>query len=411
MKLPVNYDIALTHILTRKKQTLIAAMGVTIGIALYIFSNSLVAGFGTYSRNQMFKTFPNIKIYKEDQFSKPLFITQDSNAMVVITNPKIGTDNKNIINPYGLIETLQKQSFIISTAPQVNVDLFYSNGKSQVKGLGSGIDVVQADKMFDIQSTMLAGNLQVLTSDLNGIIIGQGVAQKLNVGLDDNITVTSSRGVIKVMKVKGIFSVGNKITDESKSYINIKTAQQLIKEGPNYVTDIYANVSNPDSSLQYAARLQELTEYKVEDWKITNADQLAQDNLLGTMTPLISYSIMLVAAFGIYNILNMIITSKMSDIAILKANGFKGKDIVKIFVSEAFIMGVVGIILGLSIGAILIEVLSRVYIGEPIGYFPVYYDAKVFITGGIFGLATSLGAGYFPARKAAKVDPVKIFRK
>jgi len=411
MKLKVNYEIALTHILTRKKQTIVAAMGVTIGIALFIFSNSIVAGFSSYSRSNMFKTIPHIRIYKEDQISKALDTHKDPNAVVLISNPKIATTNKNIINPYGLISELKTKSFVVNATPQVNVDLFYNSGKSQLKGLGSGIQVAEADAMFNIQSTMLAGHLENLASDLNGIIIGKGVAEKMNVRIDDNLTVISSFGVIKVMKVIGIFATENKTTDESKSYINIATAQQLIKESPNAVTDIYLSVREPDSAVHFAAELQQFTINKVEDWKTANADQLAQDNMLGTMTPMIAFSIMLVAAFGIYNIINMTITQKMNDIAILKASGFKGKDIVTIFVTEAFFMGAIGTILGLLLGAALVQVLSGVYVGPPVGYFPVKPDASIFISATLFGLIVSIGAGYLPARKASKIDPVEIFRK
>jgi len=411
MKLKVNYEIALTHILTRKKQTLVAAMGVTIGIALFIFSNSIVAGFSSYSKSNMFKTIPHIRIYKEDQISKALVLHKDSNKLVLIGNSKITTTNKSIVNPYGLINELNTKSFVINAAPQVNVDLFYNSGKSQLKGLGSGINVVEADAMFNIQSTMLAGHLENLSSDLNGIIIGKGVAEKMNVRVDDNLTVISSFGVIKVMKVIGIFATENRTTDESKSYINIATAQQLIKESPNSVTDIYLGLREPDSAAYFATELQELTEYKVEDWKTANADQLAQDNMLGTMTPMIAFSIMLVAAFGIYNIINMTITQKMNDIAILKANGFKGKDIVKIFVTEAFIMGAIGTFLGLLLGAVLVQILKGVYVGPPVGYFPIKFDASIFLSATVFGLIVSIGAGYLPARKASKIDPVEIFRK
>ena len=407
----VNYDIALTHILSRKKQTLVASMGVLVGIALYIFSNSLVAGFGDYSKQQMFKSAPHIRIYKKNKISKPLFQPSAKNEVVVIKNPKITTTSKRLINPFSLLGKLKAQAFVSFVAPQVNVDVFYNNGESQIKGVSNGVKILDADAMFDIQSTLLAGNLQSLNTDLNAIIIGSGIAEKLNLGLDDNITLRSAQGIKKVMRVKGIFNIGNKSVDESKSYIHIAAAQQLVKENSNYVTDIYASLIDADLSKQYAKSLTKLTTYEVEDWKSANAEQLAQDNMLGTMTPLISFSIMLVAAFGIYNILNMTITQKMNDIAILKACGFKGRDLVTIFVTEAFIMGIIGTIIGLGVGAILIKVLQGVYVGPPIGYFPVFYDWKVFVIGTIFGLSVSLGAGYFPARKAAKVDPVEIFRK
>lgn len=409
MKLSVNYEIALTHILTRKKQTLVAAMGVTIGIALYIFSNSIVSGFGVYSKNNMFKSAPHLRIYNKDKICLPLL--HSTNSVVVIQNPKISSSSNNIVNPFNLLKDIKAMPYISFAAPQVNVDIFCISGKSQLKGVANGVNILEADAMFNIQSTMLAGNLQTLTSDLNAIIIGNGVAEKLNVGLNDNLNITSSLGVQKVMRIAGIFSTGNKAVDETKAYIPIATAQQLMQRSSDFVTDIYASTINPDLAEKYAANLQEVTAYDVEDWKTSNANQLAQDNMLGTMTPLISFSIMLVAAFGIYNILNMTITQKLNDIAILKATGFRGKDIITIFVVEAFIMGFIGTILGLTIGFILVSIMQTVYIGPPIGYFPIFHDAGVYTTGAVFGLLVALGAGYFPARKASGVDPIEIFRK
>jgi lipoprotein-releasing system permease protein len=407
----VNLDIALTHLLTRKRQTLIAAMGVTIGIALYIFSTSLISGFSAYSRAQTFKTVPHIRMYKEDQVSKPLFTARDTSDMVVVINPKLTATTKNIINPYAITVQLQAKPFVVSAAPQVNVDLFYTSGRSQLKGVATGVNIIEADAMFDIRSTMVGGSLQDLESDLNGIIVGSGVADKMNVGLGDNLSVTSSWGVFKVLRVVGIFSIGNKNTDQSKSYINVATAQQLMREGPNFVTDIYVSVADPDSSLIYARQLQQSFTYKVEDWQTSNADTLATDKLTALMNNIVSIAIMMVAAFGIYNILNMTITQKLNDIAILKAAGFKGKHIIRIFLTEAFIMGIIGTVGGLTLGLLLNSLLSRVYIGPPVGYFPVIYSLKVFGIGAGFGMLMSLGAGYFPARKAARVDPVEIFRK
>lgn len=409
MKMSVNYEIALTHIFTRKKQTLVAAMGVTIGIALYIFSNSIVSGFGVYSKKNMFKSAPHLRIYNKDKISQPLL--HSDNSVVVIQNPKITSLSNNIVNPFNLLKEIKAMPYISFAAPQVNVDIFYISGKSQLKGVANGVNILEADAIFNIQSTMLAGNLQTLTSDLNAIIIGNGIAEKLNVGLNDNLNISSALGVQKVMRIAGIFNTGNKAIDETKAYIPIATAQQLVQRSSDFVTDIYASTINPDLAEKYAAGLQEITAYDVEDWKTANADQLAQDNMLGTMTPLISFSIMLVAAFGIYNILNMTITQKLNDIAILKANGFRGKDIITIFVVEAFIMGFIGTILGLTIGFILVSIMQTVYIGPPIGYFPIFHDAGVYITGAVFGLLVALGAGYFPARKASGVDPIEIFRK
>jgi len=407
----VNFDIALTHIITRKRQTSVAVIGVMIGIAVYLFMNTLTAGFTTYSRSEIFKNSAHIKIYCEDKMSEPILMDSTENDINVIVNPQILSESKKIINPKGLINEINQQGFIKNAIAQVNVTVFYNNGKSQLSGSANGVNILEADSMFNINSYMIAGNLYDLQGSLNSIVIGKGIAEKLNVGLDDNISVSSSYGVDKLLKIKGIFSTGNIMTDQSKSYINISTAQQFVKEGNSYVTTLYANTDNYDKAIEYASELQKLTDYKVEPWQVTNADVLSGEKVRNTLMGSISFTILIVAAFGIYNILNMTIMQKLNDIAILKATGFSGKDVVQIFVTESVIMGFIGSVAGLILGSILIFILSHIYMGPPTGYFPVYFKLSLFLQSFFLGLLVTFIAGYIPARKAAKTDPIEIFRK
>lgn len=411
MSLNVNFQIAFTHIRTRKKQTLVAAMGVTIGIALFIFSNSIVVGVSQYSKSSLFKSVPHIRVYNEDRISRPLANEPRQARLPVITNPQFINASRYILNPDQLTDHIQALGFARHIAPNVDVDLFYKSGSTQLKGVASGILTDVSDAMFDIKSTLLAGNLEQLKTDPNSIIIGSGIADKLNVRINDYVNVLSSEGIVKNLRIVGIFSTNLKAVDESKSYINLNTAQQLLKQNKSKITDLYVKINNPDSAQYYTAAIQATTPYKVEDWQTANAEQIAQNKMMSTMTPLISFSILLVAAFGIYNIINMTVSQKMNEIAILKANGFKALDVVSIFVTESFIMGFIGTALGLSIGALLVWGMSQVYVGPPIGYFPVTFDGSLFIKGALFGLLVSMGAGYIPARKAGNVDPVSIFRK
>jgi lipoprotein-releasing system permease protein len=411
MKRSVNIEIALTHIFTRKKQTLVAALGVTLGVGVYLFMNSLSSGFSKFSRDEIFKNSAHIKIYKDDEFSRPLIEDNTGNSIVAIVNPQITTLSKKLINPEELLQKVKMQPFVTTAIAQVNFDAFYNRGKAQVRGNGNGVNIMEYAAMFKTAKYMVAGSLNALQGNLNGIIIGSGIAEKLNLGIGDNITVTSSYNVVKVMKIVGIYTSGSSLTDNAKSYVNISTAQQFIKEGPSYVSNIFANIPNADKSEDYAKQLQQITSYKVEDWKTTNADVLAGDKTRGTLMGAISVSILIVAAFGIYNILSSTIAQKINDIAILKATGFSGKDVIKIFLLEAIVMGLIGTIIGLVVGSVLISMMSKIYMGGPVGYFPIRFESALFIRSFVLGLFITICAGYFPARKAAKVDPVEIFRK
>ena len=410
MKISVNSEIAFTHILSRKRQTLVASLGVTIGITVFVFLNSLLLGFNRFFDSTIFKSMPHVRIYKEDEISKPLDKDKTYKTSVVV-NPKILNQAKRLINPQDLVNRFKQQKDVVAAAQWVTVNLFYTNGKSQLPGISSGANIMEANVMFDIQSTMVEGDIKNLQSVTNGIIIGVGISEKLNLHLNENISVISSLGATKVMRVVGVFKTSNSITDKSKSYMNLSAAQQLMREGPSYVTDIYVNVKDPSNVENYRDDFEKLSGYQVEDWKEANETLVAASKMRSTMMRVISTAILLVAAFGIYNILNMTIMQKLNDIAILKATGFSGSDVIKIFVSEAFIMGFIGTCFGLLLASVLVNLLGTFYIGGDIGYFPIRFEPIVFAIGTFVGLFVTIVAGFIPARNAAKVDPIEIFRK
>jgi len=406
----INSEISITYIVTKKKLTLVAALGVTIGIAIYIFMNSLMAGFDRKSNETVFKNSPHIRVYKDDETSLPLLHT-DSNKLAVIINPKVVPESDKIVNPDQIVNMLRQQKDVTIVTPQVAVSVFYNNGRSQITGNASGVRIDEADKMFDIRSLMVEGKMEDLKTTPNGILLGVGVADKMSVKPGDNISITSSKNVTKVMKVVGLFQTNNSNIDKTKSYINIAAAQQLLIEGPSYVSDINIDVINFDKAPDYSQKFSSLTGYKAEDWKAANETLVAASTMRRVIITAVSLSILLVAGFGIYNILNMTISQKINEIAILKAMGFRGKDVVRIFVQQGLIIGFMGVLIGLMVASLLVYRMSKFYVGGDIGYFPIRFEPLIYLRGAAFGMIITLLAGYIPAKKAADVDPVSIFRK
>ena len=410
IKLNVDLEIAFTHILTKKKQTLIVSFAAAIGIAAFIFLNSLVLGFNRDSDEALFKSTPHIRIYVEDKISEPLLNDMANNNIAVISNPKIVNENKKLLNPNKILSEIKQIEDVTTATTWLNINVFYNNGSAQVNGSSSGVNINEANDMFDIQSSMVEGNLRNLISTPNGIILGVGIAENLSIKINDNISVVSPTGIVKVMKVVGLFKTSNSVVDKSKSYMNLSIAQQLMAEGPDYITDIYVNVKDPDKAASYLPMIIERTRYNAEDWKAANKSAEASKKTRGIMMGSISIIILIVAAFTIYNIVNMTVKQKLHDIAILKAQGFAGKSVVKIFISEAMIIGILATIMGLFIGVALVKALSKVYIGGDRGYFPIEFEPKIMIMGILISLLVTFIAGFIPARGAAKIDPVAIFR-
>lgn len=405
----INSVIAKTYIVSNKKLTAVAVLGVVLGMSIYIFMNSMMVGFDKSSNASIFKTTSHIRVYKDDEISKPL--SHEQHTTPIIINPKVVPVNNTIINPNLVIETIIKQKEVTVVTPQVNSNVFYNNGKSQISGIAVGIKPDEANLMYNIKSFMVEGNFELLKSNPNGIVIGSGIAAKMNLAVNDNLSLTSSKGVNRTFKVIGIFKTNNSNTDKTKSYINISASQQLLKEGTSYITDINVNITDPEDAEAVAQKIEALCGYKAEGWKQANETLMAANKMRKMIITFVSLTILLVAGFGIYNILNMTVSQKINDIAILKAMGFKGKDVIRIFVTQAVSIGVMGVIGGVILATVLITLLKRVYVGGDIGYFPIDYETKKFVQGIVIGLIITFFAGYIPAKKAANVDPVDILRK
>lgn len=401
--------IAKTYIFSNKKLTAVAVLGVLLGMSVYIFMNSLLVGFDKSSNASIFRNTSHIRVYKDDEISKPL--KTNIREIPIIINPKVVPANNTILNPTKVLEVILKHKDVIAATPQVNANVFYNKGKLQMPGYIVGIKPDEANMMYNITSFMVEGDFNILKSNPNAIVIGSGVSQKMNITLGDYVNITSSKGVNRSFKVIGIFKTNNSMTDKSKSYINLAASQQLLMEGTTYITDINVNVIDPEHAGEVAEKLTKLTGYKAEGWKEANETLMATNKMRKMIITFVSLTILLVAGFGIYNILNMTVSQKINDIAILKAIGFKGKDVIYVFVKQAIFIGIVGVIGGVMMATILITILKKVYLGGDIGYFPIDYEPLKFMQGIIIGLVITFFAGYIPAKKAASVDPVAIFRK
>jgi lipoprotein-releasing system permease protein len=405
----INTRIAKKYIISNKRLTSVAVLGVLLGMSIYIFMNSMLVGFDKTSNISIFKSTSHIRVFKDDEISRPLLDSNQSQPLIL--NPKVVPKKNTIINPNLVIETIQKMETVEVVTPQVTTSVFYTNGKSQIAGIATGTKPDEANKMYNIQSFMVVGNFDQLKNNPNGIIIGSGIAEKMNLNIGDNMNLTSSKAVNRTFQVIGIFKTNNSITDKTKSYIHISAAQQLLRESNSYITDINVNISDPEKASEMAKKIAMLTGYNAEGWKEANETMMAANKMRKIVITFVSLTILLVAGFGIYNILNMTVSQKINDIAILKAIGFKGKDVIRIFVTQAVTIGILGVIGGMLMATILITFLKTVYIGGDIGYFPIDYEPAKFIQGVLIGLFITFWAGYIPARKAAKVDPVDILRK
>ena len=413
MKISVNTEIALTYLSSRKKQTIVASMGVMFGISMFIFMQSLMKGTNDYFEKSSFSTTSHIRLYSENKVADAHMLTTylKDNSVKMLTNPKQLIQSQGLTNPYGIIQSIRKNPQVVAVTPQVTATVIYTSGSVNINGTVAGVSIDEEDKMFDVQCNMKEGDLHDRNKVNNGLRRGKGIADKLSLHVGDNITVRAGTGSPMIMRVVGIYATTIKQIDETKSYANIVQAQNLLGKDRSYVTDIKINLADYNNAPKVAKELETITGYKAEDWVQSNEQLKAAFKIRAIILNSVIGVILLVAGFGIYNILNMTIYEKIKEIAILKATGFSGPSVISIFLQQAIYIGLIGGIVGIVFGFTITYMVSRIYIGAgTLKYLPMSFYIPHYIEAVCFGILTTIAAGFFPARKASKVDPVTIIR-
>lgn len=414
----VLFTIAKTHLWARKKQSAIAALGVTFGIGTFIILVSFMTGLNGLLDGLILNRTPHIRIYNEIKPSKQQPIDLDQkykSSMKVVHSIKPKNSQASVLNNQGIMNALREDKRVKGVTPQVSTRIFYQSGSILLNGNLIGIDVLEETRLYNFQQYIVNGLPKDLVSTDNGVILGIGVAEKLSLKVGDYVQMVTQNGSTIRLKIVGFFQSGLADIDKLQSYTNIKTAQKAAGEASNYITDISVKLFDIELAKPMTDEIvHNHPEINAVDIKTANAQFETGTSVRNIITYAVSITLLIVAGFGIYNILNMMIYEKMADIAILKATGFSGFDVKKIFIFEALLIGIVGGILGLIMGLAVSYLISispfETQAIPTIKTFPVNFNPLYYLIGSVFAIVTTFFAGYLPARKASKIDPVEIIR-
>jgi len=413
----VNFHIARRHLLSKKKQTVIAVLGVTFGISMFITMSGVMDGTNQVLEETQFKTTPHIRLYNESKAVRPpvlASIYDSSHTLLAVAHQRPRMEQEKIRQSGAIIASLRQMPEVKGITAHVSSPVLFNYGPTKISGTLSGVNIADEDALFNIRRKMKSGNMDDLLRTANGVIMGKGLAEKMNLHTGDRISAISPNGIPISLKVVGIFSLGMGNIDNTKSYANFNAVQQLLQQNASFITEIIVQLHDPAIAPLLARQMQKQYSCVAEDWETANQTLLSGNKIRGMMKYIISFTLLTVAGFGIYNIMNMTILNKMKDIAIMKATGFSGRDVKRIFLYQSLAVGITGASLGLLAGWLFCYWISKMPFsgGEymDIDHFPVAFEGTAYIAGLVFGVITTFLAAYFPSKRAAKIDPVEILR-
>jgi lipoprotein-releasing system permease protein len=406
-------EIALTHLLHRKRQTIISILGVSLGVGFFIGMAAMMQGFQHYFVTKIIDVWPHITI--KDEFRIPPIQPVQrlyQNGAIALHGLKPQEEVRGIRDGETIVDALNKKDGLYA-APTLRAQAFLRYGSKDVSTTVVGIDPDKERWVSQLEKDLIRGDLNALYSVSNGIIMGEGVADKLGAEMNNIISVISPAGIILRMKVVGIFRTGITAIDNFDTYTLLKKAQ-ILQNRPNVINQIRIRLENVDTAGKIAGQIEAQYRYRTESWKET------YQNVLGIFVIQngIMYStvgaILIVAGFGIFNIISTIIHEKARDIAILKSIGFAEEDIRLTFLLEGLIVGLIGTLLGWGLGHLIVIGLGSIEFDiegfvKTEGFILYETYLQYGVAGGLALLASSLAA-FLPARKAAQLNPVDIIR-
>ncbi len=417
-RLRLILSISKIHLLSKRKQTIVAALGVTFGISMFIIMMSFMTGLNILLDGLVLNRTPHIQIYNkiEPSEKQPVSVYTNSlnNNVNFINSIKPKPRLERIYNSQNILFELHNNEQVLGATPQATCKVFYLAGTNNINGIINGINAMEEVRLFNFKDYIVQGDVYSIVRKKNSILLGAGIAKKLSLSVGDKLQIMGANGTYYSLTIGGIFQSGMAEVDDIQSYVNLNMAQQILGVGRNHISRIHVKLHDMGKAEYLSKTIEKLYNVKALDIKTANAQFDTGSSIRTLISYVVSITLLIVAGFGIYNILNMFIYEKMNDIAILKATGFTGSDVMYIFITQALAIGIIGGALGIALGYGVSVIIDNIPFNTEalptVKTYPINYDPAFYFIAVIFALTSTILAGYLPAKKAQKLDPVAIIR-
>jgi len=417
MKKIVLIEIAATMLRARLRQTIVAAVGVTFGVAMFVTLLGFMNGLNEMLDGLITNRTPHVRLYNEIEPNpiQPLSLVPDyTGAYNFLSSIKPVSGRKAIYNVNQILLTIDADKDVRGYAPKITTPVIITDGPVELTGVMYGVDVEAELRLFLFSDYLVAGEPMDLKTVANSVVLGKPLAEKLFVKIGDVVQIATAQGDRFQLRVVGLYQSGLADLDKTLCYASLSTVQKILGQSASYITDVNIKLHDIKRAPEKSAWYRELFGASAEDIQTANAQFETGSSVRTLISYAVGITLLVVAGFGIYNILNMMIYEKMDAIAILKATGFSGNDVKSIFIIISLSIGIVGCLAGLAAGFLLSSVIDNLPFNTSalptITTFPVSYNPAYYAIATTFSIITTYAAGWLPARKASKIDPVLIIR-
>ena len=378
--------IALRQIRARKFQTFLSVGAIALAVMVLTFSQALMVGWTGELYNTTVNKLPHVSV-----------------------SPQEGEDYIYLYRT--LMERIGSIEGVTAVSPFLMGQASFRFKDNSLNSELKGVVPLEENEISSIEEDVIEGSFQELDFSRNTVVIGSRLADKLEANLGDSIDVSFPNANPLSLRIVGIFHTGSPL-DESMTYTSLDTAQRFY-DVPDVVNGISIRLSDFNVDREVAAEIEE-TGYRARGWTETNPAILRTIAVETTSNNVIYGLIIVIASFGVVSTLNLSVISATGQIGMLRAMGASVSSIQRVFILQSGILGLLGALAGTFAGVLIALAIGQYEIPAAqsdlyggITSIPIVVRAQgiVFIIVAVFLL--NLITGVYPARQAAKLDPVK----
>ena len=402
--------IALRFLAHRKRALLLSLSGVVCGVAFFICMQAQTQGFAKYFIDSTLGSNGALIIRSrfEPRQINSIVPTKTSNTNVAHRQYFEGITNANEI-----MRVSRQFSNVVSCSPVLRGTLSARSGFENATVELYGIDPALHLQTTDLAHQIAGGSLSDFRNKPDSVIVGSRLAETLNVEVGDTVQLLAPGGQYRRFAVAAMAKSGIGTIDSTRVYCHARVAQTLLHR-PYTASLIIYKLRDPDRAPALAEHFENLFQHDAASWQEREASTLHLFLTLRLSAAITVSLVILLAGFGIFNVLTMTVLSKMKEIAILRSMGYRRRDISAIFLWQGGMIAAVGSLVGCMAGAFLSWGVSKIPIHFrgllSTDYFVVAWDWRHYVWAILLAMISVFIASYVPARRAAQLPPVTTLR-
>ena len=402
---PFEWITAIRFLKEGRMQTTFIVSGIAIGVGVIVFMSAMLAGLEANFIKRVLTSQPQIQLLALDQVARALRPGPVEIEAPTIQQP---TQRTLSIDQWSKIrDQMEAMPEVTAVSPTVSGSALAVRGDASRSVTITGIDPATYFKIVRLPDYIVAGEARLTSED---IIVGTELARDLGASVGDKLNIEVAAGPRRTLTITGIVDLGNKGANQRGTYVAMRTAQSLL----NLVggaTTIDLTIHDAYQAEVIARAIQASIPVQADSWITTNAQFFTAVQAQKTTNTLIRVFVGLSVAFGIAAVLIVSVIQRSKDIGILRAMGSSRGKILRIFLIQGGVLGLVGSSFGSAMGAAAL-VFWHSYMRQADGseLFPLVLDRNLFIASAVLATATGVVAAMAPALRAANLDPVVAIR-